>query len=531
MSSARETGGGRDAHPWSQRLGVWWIAEDHPDLPAIAASPSGITLTFAQLAGRAHQLVHALRSRGLGIGETVAYCLPNDVDIVVWQLAAQESGIRCIALNPSASAGDMHRILDHSGAVGLVLHHHFADRAAEAIGSLPLRLKVAVGGTIAGFDRANDLVAGQPTTAPPDRRLGGSISYSSGTTGDPKAIFRPLPDIDPSVVADSIKSFGHAFRFLPLEGAHLVSAGMHHGGCQGFYQGALHVGQALVIQGKFDAEESLRLIAEHCVTSAYMVPTQFVRFLKLAPEVRARYDHSSLQSVVHSAAPCPLEIKRQMLEWWGPVVWETYGGMEGAATIAKPYRWLEKPGTVGRAIAGTKVRILDSEGNDLAPNEVGNVYLESPGAAFEYRGDPEATAAAFHGKAFTIGDIGYLDDDGYLFLCDRARDVIISGGVNIYPAEGEGVLQSHASVADAAVIGVPDSEWGEQVKAVVELVDGVVATDELVDELDAWCRERLASYKCPRSVDFREQLPRREDGKLLKRFLRDEYWAGTGRKL
>jgi long-chain acyl-CoA synthetase len=531
MSSARNAGAARETHPWSQRLGVWWIAEDHPDIPAIAASPSGVTLTFEELAGRAHQLVHALRSRGLVVGDTIAYDLPNDVDIVVWQLATQESGLRSIALNPSASAGEIHRILEHSGAVCLVLHHRFADRAAGATDSIPLRLAVSVGGSIEGFLAQEALLDGHPTTVPQARRLGGSISYSSGTTGDPKAIIRPLPDIDPSVVADSIKSFGHAFRFLPLEGAHLVSAGMHHGGCQGFYQGALNVGQALVIQGKFDAEESLRLIEQHRVTSAYMVPTQFVRFLKLSPNTRARYDHSSLQSVVHSAAPCPLEIKRQMLAWWGPVVWETYGGMEGAATIAKPYRWLEKPGTVGRAIVGTKVRILDDDGNDLPALEVGNVYLESPGASFEYRDDPDATAAAFRGKAFTIGDIGYLDGDGYLFLCDRARDVIISGGVNIYPAEIEGVLQSHPSVADAAVIGVPDSEWGEQVKAVVEVVDGAEPDDALVETLRTWCRERLADYKCPRSIDFRDQLPRREDGKLLKRYLRDEYWAGTGRKL
>jgi long-chain acyl-CoA synthetase len=392
-------------------------------------------------------------------------------------------------------------------------------------------LLLSVDGAIDGFEVQDAFVAGHPAIAPEDRRLGGPISYSSGTTGDPKAIFRRVPDLDPWAVSDSLKSFGHAFRFLPLEGAHLVSAGMHHGGCQGFYHGALNVGQALVIQGKFDPEEALRLIDEHRVTTAYMVPTQFVRFLKLAPEVRARYDHSSLQTVVHSAAPCPLEIKRQMLDWWGPVVWETYGGMEGAATIAKPHRWLEKPGTVGRAIAGMHVRILDDDGNELAANEIGNVYLDSPGSRFEYRGDPDATAAAFRGKAFTIGDVGYLDDDGYLFLCDRARDVIISGGVNIYPAEVEGSLISHPSVADAAVIGVPDDEWGEQVKAVVELVDGATPNDALVSTLQVWCRERLAGYKCPRTIDFRDTLPRREDGKLLKRLLRDEYWAGTGRRL
>src|SRR6185437_6149724 len=223
---------------WSQRLGVWWIAVDHPDLPAISASPSGITLTFAELAGRAHQLVHALRSRGFAPGDTIAYDLPNSVDMVVWQLATQESGLRSIGLNPGASAPEIHRILEHSGATALVLHHRFADRAPEATDALPLRLRLSVDGDIDGFETQDAFVAGHPVTPPEDRRLGGPISYSSGTTGDPKAIFRRVPDLDPWAVADSLKSFGHAFRFLPLEGAHLVSAGMHHGGCQGFYHGA-----------------------------------------------------------------------------------------------------------------------------------------------------------------------------------------------------------------------------------------------------------------------------------------------------
>jgi long-chain acyl-CoA synthetase len=531
VASVQEAQVNARPHPWSQRLGVWWIAEDHPDLPAVAASPSGVTLTFAELAGRAHQLVHALRGRGIGEGDVVVYALPNDVDMLVWQLAAEESGVRAVALNPSLSGAEMGAIVQHSGAACLVLHERFAGRGAEGVRSASVRLAVCAGGPVPGFELQEGLVSGHPETVPEDRALGGSIAYSSGTTGRPKAIVRPFPKVDPAVFADAMKAFGHAFRFLPLEGAHLVSAGMHHGGCQGFYRGALNVGQALVIQGKFEPEEALRLLECHRVTTAYMVPTQFVRFLKLPREVREAYDLSSLQSVVHAAAPCPPEIKRQMLDWWGPVIWETYGGMEGAATIAKPQRWLEKPGTVGRAVKGVRVTILDDDGRELPPGEVGNVYMETQGPAFEYQGDPDATSAAYRGRAFTIGDLGYLDQDGFLFLCDRARDIIISGGVNIYPAEVEGALQAHARVADAAVIGVPDPEWGESVKAVVELVDGVEATPELAEELRSWCGDRLASYKCPRSVEFRAQLPRREDGKLLKRLLRDEYWAESGRSL
>jgi long-chain acyl-CoA synthetase len=220
-----------------------------------------------------------------------------------------------------------------------------------------------------------------------------------------------------------------------------------------------------------------------------------------------------------------------MFDWWGPVIWETYGGMEGAATIAKPHHWLARPGTVGRAIRGMEVRILDDDGAELPAGAVGHVYLESANGSFEYRGDPELTRSVHRGRSFTIGDMGYLDEDGFLFLCDRAKDLIISGGVNIYPAEVEGALSAHPSVGDVAVIGVPDAEWGEQVKAVVELVDGIVPSDDLAHELMAWCRDRLAGYKCPRSVEFRASLPRTDGGKLLKRHLRDEYWAATGRRL
>jgi long-chain acyl-CoA synthetase len=518
-------------HPWDRQLGFWSIAEQQGELPAVVASPSSAPLTFAELAARAHQLVHGLRARGLSAGDIVVCALPNDVDILVWQLAVQESGLRYIALNPALSGPEIQSIVDHSGAAAVVVHHDFRERLGELAGTSSVRLRVAVGGELPAFERVEDVVADQPTSVPDDRMLGGTITYSSGTTGKPKAIERPLPKIDPSAFADSMKLFARAFQFLPLEGVHLVSAGMHHGGCQSFYQGALNVGQALAIMGRFDAEQALATIERHRVTTAYMVPTQFVRLLRLPEDVRARYDTSSLQVVVHSAAPCPIEVKRQMLDWWGPVIWETYGGMEGAATIAKPYRWLEKPGTVGRAVRGMKVRILDDEGNELPAGEVGNVYLEPDMPTFRYRNDPDLTASVSRGRAFTLGDVGLLDEDGYLFLRDRAKDMIISGGVNIYPAEVEGVLSAHSAVGDVAVIGVPDPEWGESVRAVVELVAGVEPSDALADELIAHCRERLSGYKCPRTVEFRAHLPRTDGGKLLKRLIRDEYWTDAGRQV
>jgi long-chain acyl-CoA synthetase len=357
------------------------------------------------------------------------------------------------------------------------------------------------------------------------------FAFSSGTTGQPKGVRRRLPEGDPSQIASDASVFGRAFAFQPLSGCHLVSAGMHHGGCRTFYVGALHTGQALVILPKFDAEEVLRAVERHRVTTAYMVPTMFHRLLQLPEETRGHYDLSSLEVVAHSAAPCPKGVKQQMMDWWGPVIWETYGGMEGAATIAKPHRWLEKPGTVGRSVKGVTVRILDDDGKPLPAGEVGNVYIDTGSRQFQYTGDASVTDKIFRDTGFTIGDVGYLDDDGYLFICDRIKDMIITGGVNVYPAEVEAALADHPAVADVAVIGIPDEEWGEQIKAVVEPVANREAGDALANELIAFCRERLASYKCPRSVDFRDALPRSDTGKLFKRRLRDEYWADAGRRV
>lgn len=524
------------ADPWDRRLGVWWIAQDHPDLPAIVDSPSGRMLTYAELVALAHRTANALRAGGLQDGDVVAYALPNDVEALVVPLATNEIGLRYLSLNPSLAADEISAVLDHSGAKAIIVHSDYLDRFAGPTLDASLRLRAVVGGNdSSGPDRFVDyaeLIAAHPPTPPSDRRLGESARYSSGTTGKPKGIIVPLTDRDPWQAAHEATLFARAFEFLPFDGVHLVSAGMHHGGCQGFYLAAINAGQALAIMGKFDAEQALAHIAKHSVTTAYMVPTQFVRLLKLPQDVRDRYDVSSLKVVVHSAAPCPLEVKKAMMAWWGPVLWETYGGTEGAATIAKPHRWLEKPGTVGRTIKGMRVRILDDAGNELGPNAIGNVYLERvDGERFQYRDDAELTESIFKGNAFTIGDIGYLDEDGYLFICDREKDMIISGGVNIYPAEVEGVLSIHPAVADVAVIGVPDAEWGEQVKAVVQLIEGQQPSEDLAAQLIAYCREHVAGFKCPRSIDFDHDLPRTDAGKLIKRRLRDRYWAAAGRQI
>ncbi len=515
---------------WDQRLGFWWIAEDHPEAPAVLASPTGPS-TYAELAGRAHQLVHLFRARGLQPGDSIAAIAPNSVPIIELSLACHEAGWYFIPLNTYLTAAETAAILAHSGAAALVVHETFADLVDEIRrgGTTGQALCFAVG-SIPGVESLDELRGLYPTTVPTDRQPGGLFTYTSGTTGRPKGIRRPIPAGDPSAIANAASLFGRAFDFTPFDGPHLVSTGMYHGGSHSFYLGALQVGHALVIMERFDPEETLRLIDAHRVTSAYMVPTQFHRLLQLPADVKERYDVSSLKAVVHSAAPCPRHVKEQMLAWWGPVIYETYGGMEGAATIAKPKRWLEKPGTVGRAVKGVTVAILDAEGNDVAANTTGSIYMATTDG-FSYHRDEDGTRQAHQGTLFTLGDIGYLDDDGYLFILDRAKDMIITGGVNVYPQEVEGIVLSHPAVFDAGVIGVPDADWGEQVKAVVQLKDGLSPTPELAAEIIEHCRASLAAYKCPRTVDFRDDLPRTEAGKLYKRLIRDEYWAASGRKV
>ncbi len=507
---------------WDQRLGVWWIAEDQPDLSAIIASPDG-PRTYSELAGDAHQLVHLFRSLGAAAGDAVGALVDNGNILIETSLACHEAGMHFIPLNPHLIANELASIMEHSRAKVLVVHERFADLIAGLDTAVP-GLCIVVVGSIDGLPSLAESRAAHPRTVPDDRTPGGLFVYTSGTTGKPKGIRRPIPMGNVDQIANDGALFGRAFDFQPFDGPMLVSTGMFHGGSHSFYMGGLHVGHGLVIMDRFEPEETLRLIEHHRVRTGYMVPTQFHRLLRLPDEVRAKYDVSSLHAIVHSAAPCPRVVKEQMMAWWGPVIWETYGGMEGAATIAKPHRWLEKPGTVGRAVRGVNLVVLDDDGNELPRGEVGNIYMDN-GVGFSYHDDADQTQAAFKGKRFSLGDVGHLDADGYLFITDRAKDMIITGGTNVYPAEIEATLMEHPSVHDAAVIGIPDPDWGESIVAIIQAADGVVPGDELRDELITFCRDRLASYKRPRRWEFRHELPRTEAGKLYKRKIRDEYLA------
>ena len=512
------------AHPWDRRLGFWWIADDQPDVPAVLAGPDG-PRTYGELAGDAHQLVSLFRSLGAEPGTApVAVMADNGSTIIEVVLAAQESGLHVIPLNTHLTAHELTQILDHSGCKVLVVQDRLAD-LLDGIDTDGRGVAVLTIGDVEGRTSLAAARADHPRTPPANRAPGGLFVYTSGTTGKPKGIRRPLPTGDVGEVANGLAVFGRAFDFRPFEGPMLVSTGMFHGGSLAYYLGGLHVGHALVIVDRFDAEDTLRLIQEHRIRSGYMVPTQFHRLLQLPEEVRARYDVSSLHSIVHSAAPCPRPVKEQMLAWWGPVIWETYGGMEGAATIAKPKAWLERPGTVGRAVRGVRLAILDDDGNELGPGEVGGIYLDN-GVGFRYHDDPEQTNSVFRGdRLFSLGDVGYLDPDGYLFIADRAKDMIITGGTNVYPAEIEGVLLDHPAVHDVAVIGVPDDDWGETVAAVVQPAVGRTADAELEADLVAHCRAHLGSYKVPRRWVFEADLARTEAGKLGKKKLRDDLVA------
>jgi long-chain acyl-CoA synthetase len=508
--------------------GMWNIAREQPGLAAVV-DPSGREVTYGELAAAADAYGRGLQALGLGVGDCITVMLPNSIELVALYFAAMECGLYIVPINWHLTGHEIAYIVEDSESKVFVGHERFAEAASIAAASLPDDARFAVG-DIAGFRPLSALE--QRPGRPDNRTQGAPMVYTSGTTGKPKGVKRPLTGTDPDQVPVQAAGFFAGFRIQPFDdNVHICGSPLYHTAVLNFVGISIQLGHTVVLMDKFDAEEMLRLIDKHRVTHSHMVPAQFNRLLALPEDVRAKYDVSSLRTMIHGAAPCPQEVKRAMLDWWGPVVVEYYAATEGGGATIFADEWLKKPGSVGKAWSYSVIKILDEDKNELPPNKIGLVYMQMGGSTFSYHKAEEKTRESRAGDLFTVGDIGYLDEDGYLFLCDRKSDMIISGGVNIYPAEIEGELVMHPKVADVAVFGVPDDEWGEAVKAVIQPAEGVTPDDELTAEILAFAAERLAKYKLPKHVDYLDELPRDDNGKLYKRKLRDPEWAGRERAI
>jgi long-chain acyl-CoA synthetase len=513
--------------------GFWTIAQVMPDHLALV-DPDERLVPAGELLASCNQVVHGLRAMGLEPGDAIAMLLPNCVEVFELYLAITQAGFYLIPINWHLVGPEIAYIVDDCEAKVFVAHERFAEHARAAADEIdfPADGLFAVGGEIAGFRAYDDLKEGQPTSMPTDRQSGLVMNYTSGTTGRPKGVRRSLPGVEPEAGGRGFGGMLTMFGLKPFDdNVHIVGSPLYHTAVLVFAGSAIHTGHTVVLMDKWTPEQMLYFIDNYKVTNTHMVPTQFVRLLGLPEDARAKYDVSSLRHMVHAAAPCPPDVKRQMLEWWGPVIDEYYAASEGGGTIVYAHEWLEHPGTVGRAWPGAEIVILDDDGNELPAHQIGTVYMHMMAGSFEYYKDKEKTERSRHGRFFTVGDVGFLDDEGWLFLSDRKTDMIISGGANIYPAEIESELIMHPKVADVAVFGIPHDDWGEEVKAVVEPVEGVSGGPELEAELLEWASTRLAKYKTPRTIDFTDELPRDPNGKLYKRKLRDPYWEGRERAI
>lgn len=491
-----------------------WAATQ-PDVDAIV-SPKG-RRTFGELDANVNRLARALRRRGLGPGDAVALLSGNRPEFAEVFFACQRSGLRLTPVNWHLTGDEAGYIVADCEARAIIADHAVSELARAARAASPTcRVALAYGGDVESFESYEDALVDESSDALEDPSRGGTMLYTSGTTGRPKGVSRPT--VASPVVANI---YGYADTGGDV---HLCTGPLYHAAPLAFSMSIpLAFGATVVLMETWDAEHALDLIAEHQVTHTHMVPTMFHRLLSLPEEVRGSCDVSSVRHVLHGAAPCPVPVKHRIIEWFGPVVVEYYAATEGVGSFVDSATWLQRPGTVGLPIAPDQVVVGDEDGNPLGSGEVGLIFLRAPeGLRFSYFKDEDKTASAYRGNYFTLGDIGYFDEDGYLYLTDRSANLIISGGVNIYPAEVDGLLLEHPAVADAATIGVPSEEWGEEVLSIVELQRDAVASVALADELLAFCRDRLAHYKCPRQIEFIDVLPRQDNGKIYKRLLREQ---------
>lgn len=482
------------------------------DSPALIVA-DGDTVSYGELYARSQRVAALLHDAGLRRGDGVALVLPNRKEFLEITWGCQLSGLYYSAINTHFTADEVAYVIDDSEAKAV-----FVDAGGE--------VRINVAGVSRPYEDALDGAGETPPISD-----GSEMLYSSGTTGWPKAVRRPLPDDGKGSWAQKVLEYSLTQRYGMTESSvYLSPAPLYHAAGVNYTMAVQRVGAASIVMPKFDAEAVLRVIETHRVTHAQFVPTMFVRMLKLPDAVREAYDVSSLECVIHAAAPCPVDVKQRMMKWFRPIIHEYYGGTEGfGGTTIGPEEWLAHPGSVGKP--WTPVHVIGEDGVELPVGESGELYFEG-GPAFEYFKDSDKTASVSNDRGWrSLGDMGYVDEDGYIYLTDRSTFMIVSGGVNIYPQEAENLLVMHPKLVDAAVFGVPNEEFGEEVKAVVQPADGVAAGPELEAELIEYCRAHLATYKCPRTVEFDAELPRDPNGKLYKRRIRERYWQGRSSRI
>ncbi|MBV1915395.1 MAG: acyl-CoA synthetase [Pseudomonadales bacterium] len=508
-------------------------AAKNPDKPAYIMATTGEVVTFGELNDISIQMSRVFRDCGLQVGDAIAFYLENHKYFHIIACAAHRAGLYFTPISNKLTAEEVDYIVADCGAKLFICSTEYKELAAEMNSLMPgVKDKYMLSGTIDGYKSLEDATAAQSTEPLADETSGSEMLYSSGTTGRPKGVRRPLPGTPittPTRMAETLPDrYG-----IDENTVYLSPAPLYHAAPLGFSRGVLAMGGTVVIMDKFGTDEALRLIEKYKVTHSQWVPTMFVRFLKEPVELRTKYDLSSHQVAIHAAAPCPVKIKEQMIEWWGTIIHEYYAGSEGnGTTIIDSEDWLLHKGSVGRT-AGGAIHICGEDGKELPAGESGTIYFES-GVVFTYHNDEGKTAGSYHPEHpewSTLGDVGRVDEDGYLYLTDRKAFMIISGGVNIYPQEVENHLITHPKIADVAVIGVPNEDFGEEVKAVVQPIDMADATEEFAEELIQFCKDHISSVKCPRSVDFDPELPRHPNGKMYKRLVRDRYWGKMDSKI
>ena len=508
-------------------------AQNNPDKPAYIMANSGEVVTYKQLDERSNQIAHLFRSRGLQIGDTISVFLENTPRFpeIIW--AAQRSGLYHTPVSSRLTASEVEYIFRDCGAK-LIISSYALTKTAEELSFLMKDIpdRLMVDGVGEGWESFEEAIAQMPTTPIEDQIMGRDMLYSSGTTGRPKGIKFPLQNI-PIEQSEDLMAVVTGLYGTTEDTIYLSPAPLYHAAPLRFTMGVNYVGGTNIIMENFDAESSLRFIEKYKVTMSQWVPTMFVKMFKLPEDVRNKYNLSSHQCAIHAAAPCPVQIKKMMIDWWGPIINEFYAGSEGNGFVAcNTGEWLEHEGTVGKPIVGIP-HICNDNGDELPIGEVGTIWFEGD-SDFSYHNDEEKTKESRHKNNknwSTLGDVGKLDKDGYLYLTDRKAFMIISGGVNIYPQETENLLVTHPKVADCAVIGVPNEEFGEEVKAIIEPINWAEANEDLEEELINFCKNNLSSIKCPRSIDFEKELPRHPTGKLYKRLLKDRYWGKKDSKI